>query len=284
MENDKDFTPVTLDLDSAIDRKLATPLDQQHYAGNIDFGPIRINISKRPIARNMLNLYGLKGKKLPNELAVFTAYDIWLITYGIQIIKEGGWKSVTQVGLQLKYSDEPLDPRITIIENLPNTTFTEYLDGNLLIRAGLKVNGTAAIPSFKVSKKVIELGLGGKLLVQESSNVGVSINFSILSPKIIAAGVGGNEGEWVINRDSKKPLVGDQLLMQTILTPVGLVSQNNLLPIKVEARVYATIAGPIGLLPVKLLGDWIDLEVHLDNNTNKLNSAQRSSKKLKEKQ
>ena len=254
-----DFIINELNYQNAVDRYLLIPLEKADLGSEpeIEADSIRIYLGSKPICVNLLGLYLKQGKQIPAELSIFDQYDIWMVTYGVSIIRSGGWKKLSQVGLEINYPAGEDDPSVVIIKNMPETSFKKIMDGKLVFDAGLELNGqlSAKIDKFKV-EEYIDLGFGGKLNVSSAAKASFNIAFSLLSEKIISIGTGDTHGEWVMHKDAE-PLLGDQLFSQTILAPKGLPR------LSVKARVSSVITGPMGSFPVKMHGEWNELALKM---------------------
>jgi len=103
------YIDVILDSVNAIDPLLAlAPLDRNLGEGDVETsnGRLRLRIGERPIARNLRSLYEQSGKPLPPDFQVFMAYDIWMITHVISVVREGGFKKVRQLGCQVEFDKD----------------------------------------------------------------------------------------------------------------------------------------------------------------------------------
>lgn len=240
----------------AVDPHIGIDIADRNFGSEPEFqkNKIRVYLGNRPIRYNLVELYLEKNQTLPPEWRLFDEYDIWLITYSIQIVKTGGFNHIKQIGLQVKYSDDQLDPKIIILENMPVTKFTKLGSLGISFSAGLGLDGKVNVPNTIFQPgKYFDLEYGGKLAVNGGGAASFNLQFNVLSTDVISVGIGNTYGEWVLNRDNEKPLVGDQLFTQTVLTTKGLPAIN------CEARVYGVVAGPLGSFPIRLEGKWVPL-------------------------
>jgi len=237
-----DLTP-----ENAIDPRLFTPPGQR------TFGPqpesellhkrIRVRLGDRPTARNVRKMFQADGKELPAELKVYAGYEIWLIGLSVGVIKEGGWQSVTRLGLRVEL---PKTPRFVIVGLAPETRMIERGTAGFRCNAALGANGSLALPKAMVAaaSAAVPVTLDASASAGISAQAGVNLSFSVLSPAVIAVGKGDSRAEWVVE-DAGGPLIGDQELYFSVLTP--LVTDE----IRMTARVNATIA-TFDLLPCLL--------------------------------
>lgn len=253
---DESYEECVLSENSAIDQALLIdPLDRD-FGSDIEFESIDLRIGRRPSARNLAKFYEATGQELPKEYSLYVSHNIYLISVTVGIMNKGGWKNVKQLGVQLEYDE---NPRVTILDLLPQTEFIETAGGHFRSNTDITLNGKA-----KVSDALIE-GVGdgeiisgdAKIESSNSANIAASFSFSVMTPKVIATGVGDHSAHWLFKKD-KEPLVGDQTVAHTLLVPLHVEDLN------LKARLYASVSG-FGGLPVKLTSDnWISLEIDLE--------------------
>src|SRR5688500_4278452 len=107
----------------------AVETDLLIHSNSRDFGSdnaiekieIVIDIGKKPIVKNLRSLYEAKGVDLPIVLLIFKIYDIFLLTYPINIIRQGDFKKLKEVQPDVEYISflENQKPAVTIIDLLP---------------------------------------------------------------------------------------------------------------------------------------------------------------------
>jgi hypothetical protein len=236
---------VTLTFADAVDPLLAVPPTQRTFGGEptLEKGHVRMRIGERPIVRNLKQLYKKMNKALPADLEVFTAYNIWLIAFGVGIIRDSGMREVEQFGLAVTFPDEP---RTTIVDVLPQTRFVKTAGGQLKVEAGLSLNGSARLPEA-VTQAISQtdvLSADAALKLSTEANVVGTLSFSVLTPVITAIGVGGRHAEWAFEK-SEEPLIGDQHMVLTLLAgkPVE--------ELPITTRLSATVS-VFNMLPCKL--------------------------------
>ena len=243
---------IMLGAQSALDPDLLVAPSKRTFGvePEIETDRIRLRIGERPIVRNLRALYEKSKRKLPADLEVFISYDIWLITHSVSIVKEGGFKQIRQVGYQVRF---PEKPKVTVVEVLPQTHFVTKLGGSFENEADIQIDGRASIAGSLTDllDTVENVSFGGKLTLSQHLNVVARINFSVMTPVIQAVGIGDNGSEWVFNKE-EKPLLGDQLMIQILLTP------RRLKKLAFKARVYATIT-TFNMVPARFQSEWIDL-------------------------
>ena len=253
----KETYEISLSKNEAIDQMLfVDPLKRDLGSdSDIEFETIRLRIGRRPSAKNLYDYYMASGQEIPDEYALYTSYNIFLISLTAGLMDEGGWKKVKQLGVQIEYED---DPRVTILELLPQTEFVQMAAGQLKSQTDLSLNGTASLPNvlIKSGNEAEVLSCGAEIQTTNSANMAANLSFSVMTSTVIATGVGDHNAEWLFKKD-KTALVGDQTVVHTLLVPRYIDE------LKLKARLYATVSG-FGMLPVKLKGEWVDLDVELE--------------------
>ena len=211
---------LTLTFSDAIDPQLATAPSARNFGGNdgedLKKGQVRLRIGERPIVRNLKELYLSSHKDLPPDLEVFSAYNIWLIAFGVGIIRESGLRDVVRFGFTVTFADKP---RVTVLDVLPQTEFVKRLGTELKVETALSLNGSAGI-SEKLNPIIVPVALSADASFKSSTELNVvgNLAFSVQTPIIEAIGVGSRSAEWVFKR-SDRPLVGDQHMVVTLRTP-----------------------------------------------------------------
>ena len=108
--------------------------------GDIEINKIRIRLGRRPTVYPLTELYEKAAKKIPDEYTLYIAYDIWIINMSLGIMSEGGWKSIKQVGCQIKYSDSP---KVSILDMIPQTDFIQKASGSFVSNTSISITGEA---------------------------------------------------------------------------------------------------------------------------------------------
>lgn len=242
-------TELALTLADAVDPLLATPPSERTFGpgGRADLqkGQVLLRVGQRPIVTNLKGVYLKSHQELPPNFEVFSAYDIWLIAFGVGILRKAGFREVKQFGLSVTF---PEKPRVTVLDVLPQTEFVKRLGSDLKSELALGLNGSARASANVVADIVptapLQLSADASLKASAELNVVGNISFSVQTPIIQAIGVGGSCAEWVFKK-SDKPLVGDQHMMVTLLTP------KNTEDLETTLRLSATIS-TFSLLPCNL--------------------------------
>jgi len=183
---------------------------------------IVLRLGNTPIVKDLKKLYEYSDKDIPADLKVlFEKKDIYLIVHAISAIRLSGSAKVDE----LQYNAEIIEKGAQTIDLLPNTSFKELATLNLGFEGALSGNGnfSATLPvSLTQTLLPDEITLGADMKIQLSSNANFvgKFTYSLKFPVIQAAGVSSNFCTWVLNPQDK-PLLGDQLLIQTVAISKG---------------------------------------------------------------
>lgn len=179
---------------------------------------ISLRVGDRPIARSIRKLYDLRGLQLPPEIAALPG-DTYLITHAIGAIAQEGANTIDILGYTATFEELG-----STIELFPNTRFKEYLSVDLKFSSGISADGYAKLPQqvgqLLTTLAPINLGAGAELKLAASATMVGSVGFSVKTPKIQTIGNGASSASWQFNKD-KDPLVGDQIMLQTVVVPKG---------------------------------------------------------------
>jgi hypothetical protein len=180
---------------------------------------LKVRLGDRPLARNLRRLYEKAHKKLPPNLSVYDSYDLFLIPHSVGLLRKSGTASVKAVGYEADFGDAE---QVYTLEMLPQTRFVTRLDVSLHAEADLAVEGHAEVPApARALLDVVEsVGGDARLKLSAETKVLGRVSFSLLSPVIQSVGVGKSRIEWKLEADNT-PLLGDQMLLQTVAVPLG---------------------------------------------------------------
>lgn len=177
---------------------------------------LQVRLGDRPIAKNLRRLYELGHKGLPPDLAVFDAYDIWVITHTIGAIRRTGRATILALGYEVRFEED----QVFTIDLLPQSKFNTIIDGTFGTNVELGAEGHAGLPGVAgILLESFEY-LGGDATVKLSSELKVigHVSFSMISPIVSTVGIGSSRCEWCFHVD-RNPLLGEQIMLQTILVP-----------------------------------------------------------------
>lgn len=253
-----DYQMVELGIEDAHDKDLLRPPSKRHLGGeepDVTFDKIFLRIHRKPVARNLRDLYELGNRKVPDEYEVFRAYDLWMLENTFSIFKQGGFQSIQQVEFKVVL----VKPSCTVLTVLPKSEFVTHLDVGIRSLAELMLDGRCRIP--EPASVLVEshtgFGVGGNMQASSSVSVVGQVSLSLISPTITAAGMGDDESRWIFERRfGGPPIFGEQTVLQVLLTP------RKARRVMLEASVSA-VASTWGFAPTRLQGSPVDLEVRL---------------------
>lgn len=189
-----------------------------------EFLGIKVRIGQSPIVTDIRKLLKLRSEVLAPEMELLLGNkDLYTVVHAIGVRRLQGKAKVEE----LQYESEVVDvPTAQTRDLLPNNKFKEVIRVDAKLESGLSASGnfSAEIPAELMGALIPNksYSLGGDInleLAAESTFIG-KISCSVKLPITIAAGVGSNTASWVLNPD-ENPLLGDQLLVQTIAVPRG---------------------------------------------------------------
>ena len=222
---------------------------------DIEARSVRLKVGRRPIVGSVSRLVEEGGTPLPDDLEIYIGYDLWLVTFTVNVMQEESIHSIRQVGFKVCFNTEPA---VTIVEQLPQTKFVKILEGKLVSVANISVGGQASVAADEDGLLSALAGMGKSSIdIKASTDAGIAarVAFSIATPQVVAVGIGDDCGEWCFSRQDN-PLVGNFRMTMVMLTPKYLDE------LKCKARVYATVSA-FNMIPSKLTSDWVDLDVNL---------------------
>jgi hypothetical protein len=173
-------------------------------------------IANRPYARSLKELYRLKNRKLPPELATLKGQP-YTVTHALGVVASQKPKRVQRISFEAQI----LGGRAFTVDLFPNSSFISQLSGELDagFEAGLSAEGhaKAATPNL-INATPIALGAGAEVrLATDSSLIGnIRLRMGIKTPFIQAVGQASSSATWQLDRHDTA-LVGDQALIQTVI-------------------------------------------------------------------
>ncbi|MGV3598250.1 MAG: hypothetical protein ACO1PI_10310 [Bacteroidota bacterium] len=184
---------------------------------------IALRIGNSPIVKNLKHLFEFSEKALPADLQVlFQTKDIYLIVHMVGAIRVNGNARIDE----LQYNAEIIGLKdAQTIDLLPNTSFKDALSINTSLEGALSGGGnfSATLPSSLTETLLNnDITLGGDMKIQLSSNTNFigKFTYNLKFPVVQSTGIASNFCSWILNPNSS-PLLGDQLLIQTVAVPKG---------------------------------------------------------------
>lgn len=204
---------------------LSSRLRDMHYGGNarassgvVEYGDIEVRLGAKPIAWRLRQLKMSIGGEQAAELEVFDAFDVWLIAHAISVMARESSRPPAALG----YVAEALLDGVSVIRTLPDTSLVRAAGGSLVTSALLRLNGQMESPSelTQAARSIYGLTGDAKLEVSSSAEIMGRISFACWTPLVVSTGACDKRCEWRFTRDDK-PLLGTQLMFQTMLVPRG---------------------------------------------------------------
>lgn len=225
-------------------------------ADTITVKSLEVRLGDRPVCRNLRRLYELSHAELPPDIAVFDEYDIWSITHTIGAIhRQDSYPKVKGLGYEANFVNAA---KVLTIEILPRSKFVSIGEVKSETQFDLGLEGHAQPPEgVKEFLNQVEY-LGGDASIKLSSDLKMigRVSFSVMTPIIQAVGLGSSHCEWLFEVEDK-PLLGDQIMLQTVLVPRGTRD------LKFKARGYALLRPSWISFSTMLYTDWLEVECHL---------------------
>lgn len=208
----------------------AQPILEDMYGGAEILG-VRVRLGNRPIVTNLKKLLERIHGTLPPKMEIlFQDKDVYTIVHAIGVTRINGKANVDE----LHYEAEMINENGSPLENvqtrdlIPHTRFREVFRANVNFKGGLSVTGNAmaSIPEELTKNLLPEyVSIGGAMNLQLSNNISFAGKFvyNLKFPVVISTGIASTTCHWVLTPDEEQtPLLGDQLLVQTIAVPKGL--------------------------------------------------------------
>jgi hypothetical protein len=179
----------------------------------------QLQIGDRPFVRDVRKLYALYGRALPPEFDALPG-DVYLVTHAVGMLSPKSAKDVQLLGYRATFAEQG-----ATVDLLPNTVFKEFITVNLGFEAGLTAEGHAKLPDQlgALEATLVNLGVGASLQLGAKANASVlgKVSLSLKTPKIQAVGHASSSAAWQFHKKDDQILVGDQVLVQTLLVPHG---------------------------------------------------------------
>ena len=186
---------------------------------------IKIRLGNQPLVYNLKDLIKKSGKQNSSSANErIENKDYYLIVHAISALRTKGRAKVEE----LHYFADAIDPNtLQTIDLIPKTRFKEVLKANLKLAGGLNLKGETFfdVPitlTESLISEFINIGASMRLQLSTSAEFIGSYSYSVQIPVVQSAGISSNSCSWILKPDENKtPLLGDQLLIQSIGVPVG---------------------------------------------------------------
>lgn len=193
----------------------------QFNSSDSDFFGIKIKLGNQPLVQNLMQLSEITETTLSaTAKLLYQKKDIYLISHKIAAIRLEGKAKVKQ----LSYFANATNPEnAQTLDLLPNTNFKEFFKAESILEGSISANGhfSASLPSDSLNQfipDIIPFGADSSLQLSMKSSFLGKISLSCKSPVVQSEGIASNGCSWVLNQNDD-PLLGDQILLQTIAVP-----------------------------------------------------------------
>jgi hypothetical protein len=148
--------------------------------------------------------------------------------------------------------------KVYTIELLPRTKFITNFSAESKMEVELGLEGHAQIPDAvtQLLEQIEYIGADARIKLSSDNKLVGQLSFSIMTPSIQAIGIGSSQCQWLFEIEDK-PLLGDQIMLQTILVP------KNLKQLNYSVRGYALIKSSFVSFPAKFHTDWVKINCEL---------------------
>jgi hypothetical protein len=227
---------------------------------------VRVRLGNQPIVTNLRKLLErIHGTLPPKMELLFQEKEVYTIVHAIGVTRLKGKAKVDE----LHYDAEMIDASGEVIQGvqtidlIPHTRFKDVVKANVSFGGGLSVSGNAMteIPeefSNHLLEEYVSVGGAMNLQLSTSSSFVGKFTYSLKFPVVISTGIASNTCHWMLKpNEDQTPLLGDQLLVQTVAVPKGTD--------KIKFRVKGTVKVDKGLFFKQHTQhtDEYDLEVNL---------------------
>lgn len=229
---------------------------------------LRVRLGNEPIVKNLRVILESIHGTLPPQLAhQFQEKEVYTIVHGIGVTRLKGSAKVDEIQYEAEMIDES-GQTLTgaqTIDLIPHTRFREVMKANIHLQGGLSVSGNASaeLPDGLLNNlldEFVNVGAAINIQLSNSSSFVGKFTYSLKFPVTISTGIASNTCHWVLKPDEENtPLLGDQLLVQTIAVPKAIK--------KIKFRIKGTVKADQGLFYKQQVKetDWYEVEVDLRN-------------------
>jgi hypothetical protein len=215
-------------------------------------GRYHLRVGSRPFARSIRAYYAANRRKLPPEYAAMRG-EVYVVTHAVGVLADAHPGRVATVGYDASFGG----PGSTV-DLCPNTRFREWFGADLTFKAAIGAEGSVALPDLvgELASTVIPIAAGAELQLAASAKMLGQLRLSVKTPKVQTVGRASTHVSWQLDKDAE-PLVGDQVLVQTVVVP----REQETLTFKLQASAMID-RNALGW-PVPLVTDTVTVEVGL---------------------
>lgn len=216
-----------------------------------------LGLGDRPYAQSVKKLYETSERKLPPKFAALKG-ETYIVTHAIGMVaKQSAANDITILGYKAS-----IDGAGATVDLFPNTRVRDFISADLKFNAGVAADGSAKTPELlgNLAKDVINLGAGAELHLGTEANLVGNLTLSVKTPVIQAVGQASSTVTWQFDK-ADNPLVGDQVMIQTVLVPKG--QETLKLNIQGFAVFYYGLLNQLLARPIRLETKPLTVEIEL---------------------
>lgn len=236
-----------------IEQLLAYELGDGDLGTEHEFKGFSAQIADKPVGHSLLSLAG-KDKDEPVP-PFYKRFSIWAVPHRLSIIRRKGLSEPISVGVEVEYQTG--GKTCSIVGLFPSFEFCAVgtIGGTFSANADLGGNLTVSesLPEETGQKKLGQLTVG----LQTKGNVGLTLQCQIITPKIMAAGIGSSHCEWRFDANGQ-PLYGRDLETWSL---VALGKSQKELAYKMRFYVITRLA----FVPQRFQSRWEDVVCQLSS-------------------
>lgn len=207
------------------------------------------SVADQLVAVPLVRLFREHGLEVPADYRVYgDRFDLWIVPHRAAVIRKGGLREVTSLGLEVRYDNGK--KTCSIAEVLPKAEFVDR--ASLQVRCSLGLNGKVSAGS-PLSNSAEDAALQASIGASADGGVNSQLKFEarVRSANIQAIGVGGREATWVFELENKS-LFGEDICTWTVLVLPKLPPGKKAL-LKCEVRMWITHR--LAFVPTRWDGD-----------------------------
>lgn len=183
---------------------------------------ITLRLGNRPLVYSLEELRRRSGKPSVSEQA--SALEYYLVVHAISAIRTQGTARVDE----LQYFASAIEPsELQTVDLVPKTRFRELVNTGVDLAASLGLFGEVSMDvppglTDHLLSETISIGPGMHLQLSAAARFIGRFSYSLQVPVVQASGTGSGACSWILRPNEEQvPLLGDQLLVQSIAVPKG---------------------------------------------------------------
>lgn len=245
----------------AINLPLAEQLETVPDLGaEIEDGGFYARSADSPIAYSVRALFKKLGKEVPDGVALYNRFELWLVPHRVSIIRRSGLAEPTAVGIEVSYEND--GRTCSIVSLFPSFQFIEHGRVSVHFKADMSATGEitpGAAASPDLSDNSDNAGFVAKCgaSLNASTGAGLSLRLasSVVTPTVSSVGVGSSQCEWRLDKQGE-PLFGKDIETWAV---VALPKRQDKLSYRLRFYFIARTA----FFPTRRQSEWVEIECAL---------------------